>query len=90
MHVEQTGLHAVLVGVVTDGWGKGKLVTGAYDQITCEHGGLTTDCFTGYLDVGKTPATEPRSGVEAAGRMRSPAPRRPSQRPIDSRRTLRR
>ena len=27
MHVEQTGLHAVLVGVVIDGWGKGKLVT---------------------------------------------------------------
>jgi hypothetical protein len=53
MHVEQTGLHAVLVGVVIDGWGKGKLVTGAYDQITCEHGGLTTDCFAGYLDVGK-------------------------------------
>jgi hypothetical protein len=53
MHVEQTELHAVLVGVITDGWGKGKLVTGAYDQITCEHGGLTTDCFAGYLDVGK-------------------------------------
>ena len=53
MHVEQTGLHAVLVGVVIDGWGKGKLVTGAYDQITCDHGGLTTDCFQGYLDVGK-------------------------------------
>jgi hypothetical protein len=53
MHVEQTGLHAVLVGVVIDGWGKGKLVTGAYDQITCDHGGLTTDCFAGYLDVGK-------------------------------------
>jgi hypothetical protein len=54
MHVEQTGLHAVLVGVVIDGWGNGKLVTGAYDQITCEHGGLTTDCFAGYLDVGKS------------------------------------
>jgi hypothetical protein len=53
MHVEQTGLHAVLVGVITDGWERGKLVTGAYDQITCEHGGLTTDCFRGYLDVGK-------------------------------------
>jgi hypothetical protein len=53
MHVEQTGLHAVLVGVVIDGWGKGKLVTGAYDQITCDHGGLTTDCFAGHLDVGK-------------------------------------
>ena len=49
MHVEQTGLHALLVGVVTDGWGRGKLVTGSYDQITCEHGGLTTDCFQGSL-----------------------------------------
>ena len=53
MHVEQTGLHAVIVGVVTDGWGKGKLVSGAYDQVTCEHDGASTDCFTGYLDVGR-------------------------------------
>src|SRR4029077_2915070 len=27
MHVEQTGLQAVLVGVVIDGWHKGRLVT---------------------------------------------------------------
>jgi hypothetical protein len=53
MHVEQTGLHAVLVGVVIDGWGKGKLVTGAYDQITCEHDGGSSDCFSGYLDIGR-------------------------------------
>jgi|KBSMisStandDraft_5_1062788.scaffolds.fasta_scaffold464141_2 hypothetical protein len=52
MHVEQTGLQAVIVGVVTDGWGKGKLVTGEYTQITCQHGGLTTDCFRGSVDVG--------------------------------------
>ena len=52
MHVEQTGLHAVIVGVILDGWGKGKLVTGEYTQITCQHGGLTTDCFRGSVDVG--------------------------------------
>jgi len=52
MHVEQTGLHAVIVGVIIDGWGKGKLVTGEYTQITCQHGGLTTDCFQGSVDVG--------------------------------------
>lgn len=52
MHVEQTGLHAVLVGVVTDGWGKGKLVTGEYDQITCDLSGAPTDCFQGYLVFG--------------------------------------
>jgi hypothetical protein len=51
MHVEQTGLHAVLVGVITDGWGKGKTVTGAYDQITCSLSGGPTDCFQGYLDT---------------------------------------
>jgi hypothetical protein len=49
MHVSQTGLHAVLVGVVTDGWGKGKLVTGSYDQITCSLSGQPTDCFQGSL-----------------------------------------
>jgi len=52
MHVEQTGLHAVLVGVVTDGWGKGKLVTGSYDQITCSLSGQPTDCFQGSLAWG--------------------------------------
>src|SRR3954453_2313304 len=53
MHVEQTGFHAVLVGVITDGWGKGKLVTGAYDQITCDLSGLATDCFQGWVDMGR-------------------------------------
>lgn len=54
MHVEQTGLHGVLVGVITDGWGKGKLVTGAYDQITCGLSGGPTDCFQGYLETGRS------------------------------------
>lgn len=53
MHVEQTGLHAVLVGVITDGWGTGKLVTGEYDQITCELSGAPTDCFQGWLEIGR-------------------------------------
>ncbi|MEO6207899.1 MAG: hypothetical protein ABIP77_08075 [Candidatus Limnocylindrales bacterium] len=53
MHVEQTGLHADLVGVVIDGWGKGKLVTGEYTQITCAHDGITTDCFRGSVEVAK-------------------------------------
>lgn len=54
MHVEQTGLHAVLVGVITDGWGEGKLVTGSYDQITCNLSGSPTDCFQGSLDIGRS------------------------------------
>jgi hypothetical protein len=53
MHVEQTGLHAVLIGVVTDGWHKGKLVTGEYTQITCSHDGISTDCFRGSLQLGQ-------------------------------------
>ncbi len=52
MHVEQTGLKAVLIGVVIDGWQKGKLVTGDYTQITCSHDAITTDCFRGSLRIG--------------------------------------
>jgi hypothetical protein len=55
MHVEQTGLRAVLVGVVIDGWQKGKLVNGEYTQITCTHGTVTGDCFRGSLDVARGP-----------------------------------
>jgi hypothetical protein len=51
VHVEQTGLRAVIVGVVTDGWGKGSLVEGGYTQITCAHDGITTTCFRGELDI---------------------------------------
>jgi hypothetical protein len=50
MHVEQTGLHAELIGVVIVGWGKGKLVTGEYTQIRCDHDGISTDCFQGFLE----------------------------------------
>ena len=51
VHVEQTGLHAEITGVVIDGWGKGEPVTGEYAQITCEHDGVTTDCWRGTLMV---------------------------------------
>jgi hypothetical protein len=50
MHVEQTGLHAVIVGVVIDGWGKGKLVRGEYTEITCNHDGTSSACFQGFVD----------------------------------------
>ena len=53
VHVEQTGLHAAITGVVTDGWRQGRLVSGEYTQITCSHDGLTTDCFRGHLELGR-------------------------------------
>jgi hypothetical protein len=53
VHVEQTGLHAVISGVVTKGWGKGKLLTGEYTEIKAEHDGITTDCWQGTLDNGE-------------------------------------
>ena len=51
VHVEQTGLHAEITGVVTDGWGKGSPVKGQYDEIKCEHDGTTTDCWQGSLSI---------------------------------------
>ena len=51
VHVEQTGLHATVSGVVINGWGKGTLVTGAYDEIQCDHDGVTTDCWRGTIDM---------------------------------------
>jgi hypothetical protein len=51
VHVEQTGLEAVIDGVVIDGWGKGNRVKGGYTQIKCDHDGMTTDCYQGTLDI---------------------------------------
>jgi hypothetical protein len=51
VHVEQTGLEAVITGVVIDGWGKGRPVTGSYTEIQCAHDGVTTDCWQGRLEV---------------------------------------
>ena len=48
---------AVISGVVTKGWGKGNPVTGEYTQITCDHDGLSTDCWQGSLEL--VPIAEP-------------------------------
>jgi hypothetical protein len=50
VHVEQTGLKAVISGVVTDGWLKGSPVEGKYTQITCTQAPNGT-CFQGTLDI---------------------------------------
>lgn len=55
VHVEQTGLQAVITGVVTDGWGKGNLVKGEYTEIKCDHDGITTDCWRGTLHIASDP-----------------------------------
>ena len=81
VHVEQTGLEAVITGVVTEGWGKGRPVQGRYDQITCDHDGVTTDCWRGTLDdrVGRGSLTRRIDGTTGAGRgPRTPAPSRRS------------
>ena len=50
VHVEQTGLSAVVTGVVTDGWLRGNAVKGMYLQIDCAESPNGT-CFRGTLDV---------------------------------------
>lgn len=57
VHVEQTGLKAVISGVIIDGWGKGSPVQGEYTEIKCDHDGMTTDCWQGTLEV--VPVAEP-------------------------------
>jgi len=51
VHVEQTGLEAVISGVVIDGWAKGHAVSGSYSEIQCAHDAITTDCWQGRLEV---------------------------------------
>ncbi len=51
MHIVQTGTHAVLIGVVIDGWMKGHQVQGKYAVVTCTHGADTGQCFSGTLDI---------------------------------------
>ena len=53
VHVEQTGLQAVITGVVIDGWGKGNPVKGRYTEIKCDHDGITTDCWQGSFDIAR-------------------------------------
>jgi hypothetical protein len=52
MHIVQTGTHAVLIGVVTDGWMQGHLVEGEYTMGACT-GDLAAHgtCFSGTLDI---------------------------------------
>ena len=50
-HIVQTGLKAVIVGVVTDGWLKGHAVEGEFTQIKCNHDGTTSDCYSGTLEI---------------------------------------
>ena len=50
VHVEQTGLKAVIIGVVTEGWLKGHPVEGKYTQITCTQAPSGV-CFQGTLDI---------------------------------------
>ena len=88
MHVEQTGLHAVLVGVVTDG---GARASSSPASLRPDHVRVTagaTDCFTGYLTSAGPPATDAASSVE---RREADLPAlRPVPQAIDSRRRLRR
>jgi hypothetical protein len=51
VHVEQTDLKAVIIGVVTDGWMKGHAVNGEYTQITLAPGGITSAAWQGTLEI---------------------------------------
>lgn len=55
VHVEQTGMKAVIRGVVTEGWEKGDLVEGEYTQISSKQSPNGT-AFQGTLDIMETPA----------------------------------
>jgi hypothetical protein len=50
VHVVQTGLAAVISGVVTEGWKKGNQVKGEYTQITSKQSPNGT-AFQGTLDI---------------------------------------
>jgi hypothetical protein len=50
VHVEQTGMKAVIDGVVTEGWMKGNPVRGEYTQITTKQSPNGT-AFQGTLDI---------------------------------------
>src|SRR5664279_1632324 len=49
-HIVQTGLDAVITGVVTDGWLKGHAVEGKYTQFACDKG-ITGACYQGTLEI---------------------------------------
>jgi hypothetical protein len=49
-HIVQTGLKAVIIGVVTDGWLKGHAVEGEFTQVSCNNG-ITGACYEGTLEI---------------------------------------
>ena len=49
--IVEIGTEATINGVVTSGWLKDNIATGAFSVIQCSHDGVTTTCFTGYLDI---------------------------------------
>jgi hypothetical protein len=51
VHVEQTDLKAVIIGVVTDGWRKGHAVEGEYTQITLAPDGIAAPAYQGTLKI---------------------------------------
>ena len=51
VHVEQTGLKAVISGVVTEGWLKGSTVKGEYTQITSPQAPGDGTAFQGTIDI---------------------------------------
>lgn len=54
VHVEQTGLNAVITGVVTEGWLKGHAVKGGYRQIDCGIAGPDFPfCYEGALNISR-------------------------------------
>lgn len=55
VNVEQTGLKAVITGVVTEGWLKGSQVKGEYTQITSPLAPGDGTAFQGTLALGGSP-----------------------------------
>jgi hypothetical protein len=51
VNVEQTGLKAVITGVITEGWMKGSGVKGEYTQITSTQAPGDGTAFQGTLDI---------------------------------------
>lgn len=49
--IVEIGTTATIDGVVTDGWLAGNLAEGEFSVISCAHGGVTTTCFEGTLDI---------------------------------------
>ncbi len=56
VHVEQAGPKGTISGVVTDGWGKGRPVSGEFTEIQCDHDSITTDCWRGTLRIARAAA----------------------------------